>query len=129
MLRRGIRDQLDPIAERIFRVATDRAGKLVGRTPVRPGYDETSDELVVVVDDKRRMRFHRRAHLGLDAEMDRDATGVEPQAAPRPERLGFLDLGEPERAAVELARERFATRRIRELYVIDANDGHDRRMH
>ena len=66
------------------------------------------------------MRLAGGPELLLDAEVELDPAAPEPAATPGSKRFGLLDLGETERAGIELPRLVFPARRHGELNVIES---------
>ena len=66
------------------------------------------------------MRLARRSELLLDADVQLLRSDPEPDPAAGAERLGLLELLEPEQPAEEAARLRLAAGRRGELDVVDA---------
>ena len=65
------------------------------------------------------MRLARRREPLLDSEMHLLIAAAEPDPATRPQRLGLLDLLEPEKPAVERARRLLAAGGSGELDVVE----------
>ncbi len=116
--------QLEPVAERVVDVdAVVALERLVVAGHVPRGR-ERRDERVEVVDDERRVGFASGTEVGVDAEVDLHRLGLEPAPAPYGEVRWLRQLRDAEQAVIERDCLGFATRRHRELDVIEPHHRH-----
>src|SRR5436190_107281 len=107
-------EQLDAVAPRVCRVEAADAWERVVPLHVRAGGPEPLGEAAHVVDAERRVRLPR----GREVRLDADVQLLEPDAAAAAQRLGLLDLREPEQVAVERPRRVLAAGRPGHLHMV-----------
>lgn len=82
------------------------------------------DERWQIFHDQRRVCLARRPEILLDAKMNLQTAVFKPTSTSPCKVRRFVDLGNSEDLAVELACSAFATGRQRQLYVVNSGDAH-----
>ncbi len=118
--------ELETIAERIGDEEAARARNRI----VLPGLDadavQTCPQGIEVSADEARVGLQRRCERILDPDVQFLATGTEPAASARAQRLGLRDLLQAEQGAVEASGSILTTGGRGDLHVIDPGDAHAR---